>query len=522
MSWTPSSSATGNREPVREDAPTMTENGALKILILAAEVVPFVKTGGLADVAGALPKAIQGLGHDVRVAMPRYSRVKRDVYPFEEVVPEFDVPIHHGTEPASILQTFTGPDVPVYMVENAKYFDREGLYMYPDDADRFIFFCRAVLEGLKHLDWRPDVIHCHDWHTAIVPNWLKTIYKDDDFYASTVTVYTIHNLAYQGIFGYRVLEIAGLDEWGFLYHPEMADLNEVVDLMGRGIYWADLISTVSETYAREILTPDYGERLDPLLRDRRDRLFGILNGIDYELTNPATDPHIAAPYDAKSLDQRAENKRALQREASLPERADVPLVGVISRLTDSKGFDILADAIDHILDLGVQFVLMGTGDQHYHDLFSRMVERYPQQAAVFLTFNAPLAQRIYAGCDMLLMPSRFEPCGTNQLVAMHYGCVPIVRATGGLADTVQDYDARTDQGTGLVFDAYDRWALFAALVRAVEMHKHRDVWRGLQLRGMSADFSWERSARKYVDLYRRAIASRLPRPDPDSYGVVRS
>jgi starch synthase len=497
----------------------MSNNGSLSILMLAAEVVPFAKTGGLADVVGALPKAIHALGHDVRVAMPRYGRIKPERFKLREALPPFEVPIHHATEPASLMQTTIGSGVPVYMVENAKYFEREGLYMYPDDADRFIFFCRAVLEALKHLEWRPDIIHCHDWHTAIVPNWLKTLYKDDPFFASVATVYTIHNLAYQGIFGYRVLEIAGLDEWGFIYHAETADLNEVVDLMGRGIYWADLVNTVSETYAQEILTPEYGERLDPLLRDRRDRLFGILNGIDYEIADPASDPHLSTNYDGASLDRRLENKLALQREAKLSEGADIPLVGVISRLTDSKGFDILGEAIDHILDLGVQFVLMGTGEQHYHDLFSRMVQEYPGQMSVFLTFNAPLAQRIYAGSDMFLMPSRFEPCGTGQLIAMHYGSVPVVRATGGLADTVQDYDPRTGQGNGFVFWPYDRWALFAAIVRAVETFKHRDMWRQLQLRDMSADFSWTQSARKYVDLYQRAIASRLPRPDLEAYGV---
>ena len=497
----------------------MGANEQLKILLLAAEAVPFAKTGGLADVAGALPKAIQALGHDIRLAMPRYGRIKADAFGLQEVAPAFDVPISDGTEPASILQATIGRGVPVYMVENAKYFDREGIYMYPDDADRFIFFCRAVLEGLKLLEWRPDVIHCHDWHTAIVPNWLRTIYSDDPFYADVATVYTIHNLAYQGIFGYRVLEIAGINEWGFLYHPEMADLNEVVDLMGRGIYWADLISTVSETYAREILTPEFGERLDPLLRDRRDRLFGILNGIDYETTDPATDAHIATNYDVSTLDRRLENKLALQREAKLPEAPDVPLLGIISRLTDSKGLDILGDAIDHILDMGVQFVVMGTGEQHYHNLFSQMAEQYPAQMAAFFTFSAPLAQRIYAGSDMFLMPSRFELCGRGQLVAMHYGSVPLVRATGGLADTVQDYDPETGEGNGFVFERYDRWALFAAIVRAVETFKYQDVWRKLQIRGMSADFSWEQSALKYVDLYQRAIASRIPRPDLDAYQV---
>jgi starch synthase len=332
-------------------------------------------------------------------------------------------------------------------------------------------------------------------------------------------VYTIHNLAYQGIFGYRVLEIAGIDEWGFQYHAEMADLNEVVDLMGRGIYWADVVTTVSSTYAREILTPEYGERLDPLLRDRRDRLYGILNGIDYGTSNPASDPHIATNFDAATLDRRVENKLALQREAKLAVDPDIPLIGIISRLTDSKGFDILSECIAHILDLGVQFVLLGTGEQHYHNLFSHMVERYPRQATVFLTFNAPLAQRIYAGSDMFLMPSRFEPCGTGQMIAMHYGSVPVVRATGGLADTVQDFQPQTGQGSGFVFRSYDCWALFAAIVRATETFKHREMWRKIQLQGMSADFSWAQSAQKYVEIYRRAIASRIPRPGLETYQV---
>ncbi len=497
----------------------MGEHDSLKILLLAAEVVPFAKTGGLADVAGALPKAVRALGHDIRVAMPRYGRIDPDNFGLEETVGDFDVPIHHTTAPARILKATIAPDVPVYMVDNATYFDREGIYMYPDDADRFIFFCRAALETTKLLDWKPDVIHCHDWHTAIVPNWLHTIYKDDPAFADVVAVYTIHNLAYQGIFGHRVLEIAGLHEWGFQYHPEMADLNEVVDLMGRGIYWADLVNTVSETYAREILSPEYGERLDPLLRDRRDRLFGVLNGIDYATADPDTDPHIARNYDAATLHLRRENKLALQREAKLPEDPDLPLIGMISRLTDSKGLDILGEAIDHVLDLGVQLVIMGTGDQHYHELLSQTVQQYPGQAALFLTFNTPLAQRIYAGSDMFLMPSRFEPCGTSQLIAMRYGSVPIVRATGGLADTVQDYDPRSGQGTGFVFQPYDRWALFAAIVRATEIFGHEDLWRQLQLRGMHSDFSWERSAIRYVDLYRRAIASRLERPGLDRYQV---
>lgn len=477
----------------------------LRVLYLAAEVVPFAKTGGLADVAGSLPKAIKALGHDIRIAMPRYGRVSVDKFHLQPVLGPFPVPMDDTSEPATILQGSIG-DVPVYFVESARYFDRENIYMYPDDAERFIFYCRAAVEMCQRMNWRPDVIHCNDWHTAIIPNWLKTIYAEDPFFSDTATVYTIHNLQYQGIFGYRVLEIAGIDEYGFIYHPETADINEVVDFMARGILFAEIINAVSPRYAQEIMTPEYGERLHPILRERKERLFGILNGIDYEAMNPETDPYIAAHFNRDSLDRRVANKLALQAEANLPQDPHIPLVGIIGRLADQKGFDILAAAIDPILNLNLQFVLLGTGDQHYHQLFTRIAESQPGKAAIFLTFNAPLAQKIYAGSDMFLMPSRFEPCGLGQMIAMRYGSVPIVRRTGGLADTVQDFDPATEQGTGFVFDDYNPWSLFAAVVRAVENYKDPDRWRKIQRQAMSQDFSWETSARQYVDLYYKAIA----------------
>ena len=488
----------------------------LKILFLAAEVIPFAKTGGLADVAGSLPKAIKALGHDIRVAMPRYGRIGREEFGLVEVVSPFPVPMDSETENAGILQGTLGADVPVYMVDNAKYYDRDGIYMYPDDAERFVFFCRAAMEMLKtpELDWRPDIIHCNDWHTAIIPNWTKTIYADDPFFADVATVFTIHNLAYQGIFGYRVLEIAGIAEYGFLSHAEVADLAEVVDLMARGIYFSDIINTVSETYAQEILTPEFGERLDPILRDRRDRLFGILNGIDVETLNPATDEHIEQNFDVSSLDKKMANKLALQREGGLSENGDVPLIGMISRLTDQKGFDLIGEIIEPAMkNLDFQLVLLGTGEPQYHDFFSDLSRRYADRMAVFLTFNTPLAQRIYAGSDLFLMPSRFEPCGLGQLVAMRYGSVPVVRATGGLADTVRDFDAVEGGGNGFSFQEYTSMALYAALVRALETYKHGDVWRQLVLRGMTADYSWTASARKYLDLYHRALGMKRDRAD---------
>ena len=292
----------------------MSDQQSLKILYLSAEVVPFAKTGGLADVAGALPKAIRALGHDVRVIMPRYGRVDIEKFGLRKLLDALAVPMDERTEPAAILEGSIGHDsgqTPVYFVDSPRYFDRQGIYMYPDDAERFIFFSRAALVACQALDWQPDVIHCNEWHTALIPNWLRTIYRDDPFYAGIATLYTAHNLEYQGIFGYRVLEIAGLAELGFIAHPDVApDLNYVVDLMARGLLFADIINTVSESYAREILTPEFGQRLDPVLGDRRDRLFGILNGIDTELYNPATDPHITPHFDVNTIEVRVANKAA--------------------------------------------------------------------------------------------------------------------------------------------------------------------------------------------------------------------
>ena len=490
-----------------------TDQPILKILYLSAEVVPFAKTGGLADVAGALPKAIRALGHDIRVMMPRYGRVEIDRFGLRPLLAEVAVPMDERTEPAAIYAGSIGAgpaETPVYFVDSARYFDRQGIYMYPDDAERFIFFSRAALETCKALGWQPDVIHCNEWHTALIPNWLKTVYSADPLLAGVATLYTAHNLEYQGIFGQRVLEIAGLADLGFIAHPDVApDLNYVVDLMARGLLFADIINTVSETYAQEILTPEHGHRLDPLLRDRRDRLFGILNGIDTELYNPATDPYIAAQFDLQRLEERAANKAALQAEAKLPLRLDAPLVSVVARLTDQKGLDLIGAIADPLLRyLGCQLVVMGTGDARHHDMLNSLAARYPQQAAAFFTFNRPLEQRIYAGSDLFLMPSRFEPCGLNQMLAMRYGAVPVVHAVGGLADTVHDYQPETGEGNGFSFAQYDAMALYTALTRALETYRHHEIWRQLVRRCMAADFSWQRSAQRYVDLYHRALAAR--------------
>lgn len=482
----------------------------LKILIIASEMVPFAKTGGLADVIGALPKALRAQGHDVRVTIPHYGRIDPARFGMTEALPLYPVPMDDRSENAVLMQAIAtspaGP-FPVYLVDNAHYFSRDGIYMYEDDADRFIFFCRATLEGMRHLGWQPDVIHCHDWHTAIVPNWLKTVYKADPFYANTACVYTIHNLAYQGIFGHRVLEIAGVDEFDFIAHPDIPHLNDAVDFMGRGIYYADIITTVSETYAGEILTPEFGEGLDPLLRDHRERLFGVLNGIDTEINDPATDSYIAAHYTPLDLAGKAQCKADLQREAGLPEQPDIPVIGAISRLADQKGFDLIDAIIEPLLrNQSLQVVILGTGEERYHERLTTIQARFPKQLSLFLTFNAALAQKIYAGSDMFLMPSRFEPCGLGQMIALRYGTIPVVRATGGLADTVQDFEPSNDTGNGFTFQTYEGLALYGAVVRAIEHYRDPETWRQLMLRAMAADHSWAASARRYVELYRLALS----------------
>lgn len=492
-------------------------DGQLKILFMAAEMVPFAKTGGVAEVVGALPRVLRALGHDVRVAIPRYGRIDAAKFGLRPLITEMSVPLNEHSESANILTTEMEDGLPVYFVDNPRFFNRENLYGYADDGERFIFYSRAATQMLKQLEWKPDVIHLNDWHTAIVANWLKTIYKEDPFFQNVASVYTIHNLAVQGIFGWRILEIAGVDEYTFM-NPRVDELPNVVALMAHGILFADAINTVSDTYAREILTAEYGEKLNTLLQERKDRLFGILNGIDYAVMNPATDRAIAQQYDVSSLNQRVTNKIALQREAGLSVDPNTPLIGCISRLTNQKGFDILSEVIDGLMDLPLQLVLMGTGDQYYHDVFTRLAKRYPQKVAVYLTFNSSLAQKIYAGSDMFLMPSRFEPCGSNQMAALRYGSVPIVRRTGGLADTVQDFDPATGNGNGFSFDKYSGMMLFATVVRALENYRYRESWRKLMETGMRADFSWTSSARKYVELYEKAIQFQHQSPSPARAG----
>ena len=476
----------------------------LKILFLAAEALPFVKVGGLADVAGSLPQAVQALGHDVRLMIPRYGAIRSDRFHLEKIGDSFPIPVGPGTEHVHLVGSTLDEKVPVYLVWDEHYFSsRDQVYGFEDDAQRFAVFGRGGLAALRSLDWKPDVIHTNDWHTGIVPTWLSTKGQQDPFYADIATLFTIHNLAYQGITGRLILTFAQMEHVKHLSVEQPGTVN----WMAQGIAHADLINTVSEQYAQEILTPEMGMGLDPLLGERRDRLFGVVNGIDYERWGPATDPNIPHRFDSETLDRRAANKAALQQQARLPIRPDVPLTGMVTRLDGIKGMDLMEPVLEWLLarEGEAQFVLLGTGNPQYHEMLEQAQARFPDRMCAFLKFDDVLARRIYAGADMFLMPSRVEPCGLGQMIAMRYGCVPIVRATGGLADTVADYTARRGRGTGFAFTDYTPEACQDALARALKVYRKKKAWRRLQKRGMSADFSWSASAQKYVELYRRAM-----------------
>ena len=490
---------------VRPELETGTRSGPLKILLVSAEVAPFAKVGGLADVAAALPKALRALGHDVRVAMPRYGTIDVEKYGLRKVVSGLPVPLAHQPVPADIYEGRIGADIPLYLVDNPQFFGREGMYGFWDDDARFVYFSRAALELLRPLDFKPDVIHVNDWHTAVIPNMLARLHADDPVYSAIATVLTIHNLAFQGTSGYGTLHLAGLDQWG-LIKAGTPGLDDVVNLLGRGVHFSDAVTTVSQRYAQEILTPEFGEGMDPLLRLFQGKLRGIRNGIDTEVFNPKSDPVIQARYDLDTVERKVENKLALQRELDLPEEPAVPVVALISRLYDQKGLDLIANILWGLMRLPLQVVVLGTGDGRYEEMFRALARDNPGKASATIGFRPVLAQRIYAGADLFLMPSRFEPCGLGQLISLRYGTIPVVRATGGLADTIDDWDPVARTGNGFVFTAYDHWDLFAQVVRGLETFRQPALWRQLQANAMNTEVSWAASAQQYADLYRAAIA----------------
>jgi starch synthase len=477
----------------------------LRILVIAAEAAPFAKTGGLADVIGSLPKALAALGHDVRVIMPAYGPIEqaaRDGRNGVRTGPvDLRVPTGDGLLPAGVLEsTLPGSDVPVYFVAERNLFARRDVYGYWDDPYRFAFFSRAALDlAVAALGWRPDVVHAHDWHASASILWLATAGQEDARYGGIPSVITIHNLQHQGRAPRDILRYLGLGP-GSLREEAAGEVN----LLARAVFHATMVSTVSPTYAREILTPEGGAGLDGLLRYRHFDVHGVLNGLDYDVWDPSRDPYLAARFDAASLDRRVENKRAMQARLHLPQRDDVPIVAMVSRLDAQKGFDIVGHAVHLLLNGGAgdaQFVVLGEGAPQYEEMFRHLASYHRDKMTAVLAYDGTLAPLIYGGSDLFLMPSRFEPCGLGQLIAMRYGSVPLVRATGGLADTVHDGVG------GFTFHEYRTEDLWEALRRALFIYRaDRDSWRAMQRHGMGMDVSWATSARGYQQLYEWAIA----------------
>ena len=464
----------------------MPRDKKLKVLFASSEVEPFSKTGGLADVAGSLPIALDKAGVDIRVITPRYKCVR--VFGNEARLADKG---------------------PVYFIKNNKYFMRDNLYAekggdYADNLDRFAFFSKGIIEGLKELDFKPDIIHCNDWQTALLPVYLKEIYgKQDKFYGKMKTVLTVHNLGYQGVFPKEGFPKTGLGWEYFTMHR--LEFYDMVNILKGGLVYTDIITTVSPTYAKEIQTAEFGCGLNGLLSERKSALFGILNGIDHEEWDPSKDKELKYHFSALKPEGKRKEKASLQKEAGLEQRQDAPLIGIVSRLADQKGLDLIARIINPLLDHDVQFILLGTGEEKYHRLFEEISKRVPHKASINLKFDELLAKRIYSGADIFLMPSRYEPCGLSQMISLRYGTIPVVRRTGGLADTITGFDPDTTRGNGFVFERYDAWEFFDAIKKAIGIYKQKGLWAKLVSNAMKCDFSWDKSAKKYLEVYKKLI-----------------
>jgi starch synthase len=492
----------------------------MKILLVSPEIVPFAKTGGLADVSGAIPKYLAELGQEIAVIMPMYHHVKDWVRESKSSVKDtgirVEVPVFHRRQTAAIFEgSVPGTSGPAYFIEHDGYFFRPELYgdsrgAYEDNSERFAFFSRAVVESVPRLGLKFDIFHVNDWQSALIPAYLRTIYSSDPVVGQAATVLTIHNLAYQGVFNQWDMNFTGLP-WKLFNWKQLEFYGKVNYLKG-GIAFADLVTTVSQQYAKEIQTPEYGSGLEGVLASRSADLFGVLNGVDYEDWDPATDMLIPANYTPGDLSGKKKCKAHLQKKSAFPVRDDVLLVGMVSRLADQKGFDILADAVNTLMEMDIQVVILGTGEQRYHELLTSLGKKFPQKIALSIKFDNQLAHEIEAGADAFLMPSRYEPCGLNQMYSLKYGTVPIVRATGGLADTITDCSPNTlknHSANGFSFTKYSADALLDAIKRAVKVFtREKTNWKKLMTTGMKQDWSWKRSAKEYIKLYKKALEKR--------------
>jgi starch synthase len=480
----------------------------MRVLFVASEGLPFSKTGGLADVVEALPKALVARGHEVAVVLPRY----RGTEAASVVMPSLTIPMGGARLrfPAVVDGGVVG-GVRYFFVDDPAYFDREGLYGaggrdYPDNAERYAELCRAAIEIAKHI-WPAEVFHCHDWQTALVPVLLRTSYSEDPLVKNTPVVFTIHNMGYHGQFSRDVLDRVGIP--ATVFHPEGLEFYGSVNLLKGGLVYSDYLTTVSKKYAQEIQTREFGHGLDGVVRKRADRLVGILNGVDYGAWDPAKDPLIGADYSAKDLSGKQTCKQDLLETFGLPqEHLERPVLGIVSRFADQKGFDLIAEKANELMKEDLVLVVLGTGDKKYERLFGALAATYPGRVGLKIAYDNTLAHKVEAGADMFLMPSRYEPSGLNQMYSLKYGTVPIVRATGGLDDSIQPFDVEHGTGTGFKFKEYSGTALLSAVRQALHHYMDERIWKRIQLNGMAKDFSWKGPAREYANLYETARVSR--------------
>lgn len=480
----------------------------MRILFVASEGLPFSKTGGLADVIEALPKALVAAGHEVAVVLPRYRGTQSKT----EVLRGLAVPMGTSTRLVTIADGGLQNGVRYFFVDDPEYFDRDQLYGaggrdYPDNAERFAEFSRACVELAKRV-WTPDVIHCHDWQSALVPVWLRAVYSEDPVVGNLPVVFTIHNMGYQGLFPKDVMAKIGLPD--SLYRPDAFEYWGKVNYLKAGILFSDYLTTVSRKYAQEIQTEEFGCGMEGVVQIRRDRLLGILNGVDYAVWSPENDSLIAAHYSASDMAGKRSCKKDLLAQFHLPaEKLDQPLLGTVSRFADQKGFDLLEEVADELLSEDLVIVALGTGEAKHEKMFAELAQKYPGKLAVKIAYDNKLAHKIEAGADMFLMPSRYEPCGLNQIYSLRYGTVPVVRATGGLDDTIEPFDRATGHGTGFKFREYTGGALLAAVREALAVFGDKAAWCRLQINGMAKDFSWRASAAEYARLYEAARKARI-------------
>jgi starch synthase len=495
-----------------------------RIAMLSAEAFPYAKVGGLGDVVGSLPKKLEKLGAEVTLLMPAYQSIHHDHFGIHSYtpLPAFDVKLGSNRFPVEVhTATMPGSNVRVFFIGNPDFFFRDGIYDdphthegYADNMERFIFFMKACLSLLPKVCHQVDIIHCHDWQTSLLPGIIRTTLRHNPFFSRVGTLLTIHNLAYQGVFPKIALSLMGIDDSHFFPESPFEYWGKV-NFLKAGIEYSDYVSTVSENYALEIQSdPAYGYGLEGVLRKSREKLCGIVNGIDFEEWNPETDPFLPAHFSSHDLSGKLKcRSQVLEYFGLAPQSGRVPLIGIVSRLADQKGFDLIAGVIHEIFSLELQMVILGTGQRKYHELLRRIAASYPKKFAFKLAFDNHLAHQIEGGSDMTLMPSRYEPCGLNQLYSLRYGTVPIVRATGGLADTVVNYDGLGSTGTGFSFRGYSAGEMVAAIRRALKVYSNPQEWGKIVVRGMQEDWSWEKSAHKYLELYERICKNRR---DPNS------